>query len=132
MYEAASAGKRPQNMSLRQFLATGLQFCRYIEMHHGIEEQHVFPILAKKMPEFRKELNLLTQHKAIHKGISQMEAYLEKCNSGETDFRMDELKKIMDSYGDVLWTHLNEEVQTLGAENMRKYWTIEEMRSMPM
>ena len=132
MYEAASSGKRPQNMSLRQFLTMGLQFCRYIETHHGIEEQHIFPILAKKMPEFRKELSLLTQHKAIHKGIDQMEAYLRKCNNGETDFRMDELKKIMDSYGDVLWTHLNEEVQTLGAENMRKYWTIEEMRSMPM
>ncbi|MCJ1354793.1 MAG: hypothetical protein MMC33_004783 [Icmadophila ericetorum] len=132
MYEAASSGKRPRNVSLRQFILTGLQFCRSIEMHHGIEEQHVFPMLAKKMPEFRKELHLLTQHKAIHKGIDKMEAYLQNCNSGETDFRMDELKAIMDSYGDVLWAHLDEEVQTLGAENMRKYWTIEEMRNMPM
>jgi hypothetical protein len=38
----------------------------------------------------------------------------------------------MDSWGTVLWSHLEQEVKTLGAENMRKYWTIEEMRRMPM
>jgi len=42
------------------------------------------------------------------------------------------LREKMDSWGEVLWKHLDQEVETLGAENMRKYWTLEEMRKMPM
>ena len=42
------------------------------------------------------------------------------------------MKKILDSFGAVLWQHLDDEVKELGAENMRKYWTLEEMRRMPM
>jgi len=89
-------------------------------------------LLAVKMPAFRKELELLTQHKQIHAGLDKLQAYLEHCKSGEKDLRMEELKKIMDSFGDVLWTHLDAEVKQLGAENMRKFWTMEEMRRMPM
>ena len=84
------------------------------------------------MPAFRKELELLTQHKAIHRGVDQFEAYLEKCSSGETELRLDEMKVIMDGFGDVLWTHLDDEVKQLGADNMQKYWTLEEMKHMPM
>ena len=101
-------------------------------MHHGIEEAHVFPILAKKMPAFRKELELLTQHKQIHKGLDKFEAYLEECKSGERELRLEEMKALMDTFGDVLWAHLDDEVKELGAENMRKYWTTQEIRSMPM
>ena len=119
-------------MSIKQFIATGEQFCHHLDLHHTIEEQHIFPVLAKKMPVFGKELELLTQHKQIHKGMDQMEAYLAKCKSGEEDFRFGELKIIMDGFGEVLWAHLDDEVEQLGAENMRKYWTKDEMRRMPM
>lgn len=101
-------------------------------MHHGIEEAHIFPVLAKKMPAFRKELELLTQHKQIHKGLDKFEAYLEGCKRGERELRLEEMKALMDTFGAVLWAHLDDEVKELNAENMRKYWTIKEMRSMPM
>ena len=42
------------------------------------------------------------------------------------------MKEKMDSWGEVLWKHLDQEVETLGAENMRKYWTLDEMKRMPM
>ena len=58
--------------------------------------------------------------------------YLQKCRSGEVELELSVLKGKMDSWGGVLWTHLDQEVKTLGAENMRKYWTLEEMRRMPM
>jgi hemerythrin-like domain-containing protein len=119
-------------MSIRQFLYTGLEFCSTLELHHGIEERHVFPFLATKMPAFKKELELLTQHKQIHAGLEKFQEYLEDCQSGEKELRLGELKTIMDGFGDVLWKHLAQEVKELGAENMRKYWTLEEMRRMPM
>jgi hypothetical protein len=87
------------------------------------------------MPEFKAGRNaaeLLRQHKEIHAGMDAFEAYLESVRRGETELELSVLKGKMDSWGTVLWKHLDQEVKTLGAENMRKYWTIEEMRKMPM
>ena len=84
------------------------------------------------MPAFEKELELLTQHKQIHEGVEKLEAYLDSAKSGEKDLSMPELKEILDSFGEVLWTHLDDEVKQLSAENMRKYWSASEMKSLPM
>ena len=96
------------------------------------EEQHIFPVLALKMPAFRKELELLTQHKQIHNGLDKFEAYIDDCKSGKRDMRMEELKDIMDSFGTVLWAHLQDEVDQLAPDNMRKYWSLDEVRRLPM
>lgn len=135
LFSACENNKRPSNLSLKQFISTGKQFCSHLSTHHAIEEQHIFPILAAKMPEFKAGRNaaeLLRQHKEIHKGMDLFEEYLNRCQSGETELELRVLKEKMDSWGEVLWKHLDQEVKTLGAENMRKYWTLEEMRRMPM
>lgn len=119
-------------MSIRQFLSTGLEFCSHLEAHHSIEETYVFPMLSRRMPQFQKREHLLEQHKEIHKGLDVFQEYLEKCRGGERELRLEELKGIMDGFGKVLWTHLDDEVSTLGAENMRKYWSMREMNEMPM
>lgn len=132
LYNACKAGKRPGGMSIRAFINTGLEFAHHLTMHHTIEEQHIFPVLARKQPAFRKELELLTHHKMIHEGLEKFEHYLEACRSGERELRMAELKGLMDGFGTVLWEHLDAEVHELRAENMRKFWSVEEMRRMPM
>ncbi|OBT75016.1 hypothetical protein VF21_06326 [Pseudogymnoascus sp. 05NY08] len=138
LYGACESNSRPKNMSIKQFLTTGLQFCGHLTTHHSIEEMHIFPILAKKMPEFKNgpkykgAAELLRQHKEIHDGLDVFKAYLQQCQTGEADFDLRVLKTKMDSWGTVLWTHLDQEVKTLGAENMRKYWSVAEMRRMPM
>lgn len=122
-------------MSLKQFISTGLQLCSHLSAHHSIEEQHIFPVLATKMPEFKQGKNaaeLLRQHKEIHNGMDVFEEYLKKCKNGETELELRVMKEKMDSWGEVLWKHLDQEVKTLGAENMRQYWSLEEMRRMPM
>jgi hemerythrin-like domain-containing protein len=127
--------QRPGNLSLKQFISMGLRMCSQLSMHHAIEEQHIFPILARKMPEFKAGRNaaeLLRQHREIHKGMDEFEEYLNRCRSGETELELRVMKEKMDSWGEVLWKHLDQEVETLGAENMRKYWSLEEMRRMPM
>jgi len=132
LYSAASANKRPAGMSLRQLLNMGDEFCHHLTIHHTIEERHIFPVLARKMPAFKKELELLDQHKQIHEGLEVFEDWLRDVKSGEKDARMDEMKRILDSFGPVLWQHLDDEVKELGAENMRKYWTKQEMPTLPM
>ncbi|KAI6779148.1 uncharacterized protein J7T54_000294 [Emericellopsis cladophorae] len=130
LWQACCNNKRPRNLTLKQFLDEGLRFIQHLTVHHNIEEQHIFPVLAKKMPEFRGDLQ--AQHKLIHAGMDRMADYLRGCKTGEYEFELSGLKARMETWGDVLWTHLDDEVRTLGAENMRKYWTKEEMVRMPM
>jgi hemerythrin-like domain-containing protein len=127
MHNACQNSKRPSGMSLRQFLNYSLEFCEYLTMHHDIEEQRVFPLLAEKMPIFRHNEDMKNHHKQIHSGLTKLEKYVQECREGEREYRAAEMCKIMDDFNDVLWTHLDEEVVQLGAENMRKFWTLEEM-----
>lgn len=89
------------------------------------------------MPEFRSgkgsgASELLQQHKAIHAGMDVFDEYLRKCRNGETELELRVMKEKMDSWGPVLMKHLDQEVKTLGAENMRRFWTIAEIRAMPI
>ncbi|KAF5532680.1 neutrophil cytosol factor 2 [Fusarium phyllophilum] len=157
LYTAADTQKRPSNLSLKQFIETGkralggsclactnaflaaqgIQFVDNLEGHHGIEERYIFPILAEKMPEFRTDTGdeaaaeLLQQHEEIHSGMTAMREYLIACRYGDTEFQFKTLKERMDSWGETLLKHLNQEVKVLGAESMRRYWTIEEIAEFP-
>ena len=132
LYNACTTAKKPAGMSLRSFLSEAEQFSHHLTFHHTIEEQHIFPVLAAKMPKFRKELELLTQHKQIHEGLEELEKYIGECRSGERELRFVEMKGVMDGFGGVLWEHLDDEVKELRAENMRRYWSLAEMRRLPM
>lgn len=130
LYKAAETGSRPAGISMRQYLSYALQLCRQLTMHHTIEEQYVFPELAVRMPIFGDQDNLVNQHHEIHEGLEKMEAYVRDCLHGEKELRMDEMKTIMDSFGDVLWNHLDLEVKQLQADSMRRYWSKEEILGM--
>ncbi|KAE8140202.1 hypothetical protein BDV38DRAFT_280195 [Aspergillus pseudotamarii] len=137
LWDAATSGRRPAYMSMGQFIAEGLAFAEHLDIHHSIEETRVFPYLAKRMPEFRtgrghQAAELLQQHREIHAGLEGFQRYLEGCLHGGEELRLDVLRKKMDGWREVLWTHLDQEVKTLGAENMRRYWTKEEMARIPL
>jgi len=103
-----------------------------LTLHHDIEEQHFFPMLASRMAVFRQNERMKTHHKEIHAGLVQLESYVSECSTGQRELRLSEMRDVMDSFAAVLWTHLDEEVQNLGAENMRKYWTLDDMRRFPI
>lgn len=92
------------------------------------------------MPDFRPGCSLLLdQHGEIHAGMDRLEAYLRRCMRGkigregdDEELRLEEVKRLMDGFGEVLWRHLDEEVRALRAENMRRYWSLEEVRRLPI
>ncbi|KAM0748891.1 hypothetical protein T439DRAFT_327401 [Meredithblackwellia eburnea MCA 4105] len=116
--------------SLREFMEFCEEFERHLSMHHGIEERHVFPILAKKLPEFGEEHP--EEHEEIHKGIDRLTAYIKKVKSKPSDYSPEEFKRVLASFGPILMYHLDEEVKTLGGDNLRRYYTLEEVRRLPM
>jgi hemerythrin-like domain-containing protein len=130
LYKTCETGSRPNGMSLRAFISQGLHLCHGLTMHHTIEEQYVFPELAERMPAFKPHDHLISQHEAIHEGLVKLEEYLDACRAGEREMRLPELKVVMDTFGEVLWTHLDDEVRMLGAENMRRYWSKQEILAM--
>lgn len=64
--------------------------------------------------------------------MDMLEAYLDDCKSGRRDLRMAEMKEVLDSFGTVLWSHLQDEVDELSPDKMRQYWSIEEVKRLPM
>ena len=132
LYTACENNRRPANMSIKQFFGMTSTFARQLEMHHQIEEFHIFPTLAQKMPAFARENDMLEHHKKIHQGLEELNEYTTSCQNGQQELRLTEMKVILDKFGDVLLQHLDEEVENLSAENMKRYWSIEEMRRMPM
>jgi len=84
-----------------------------------------FPALGKKMEGFRPGHFAQEQHKEMHIGLDVMADYLQGCQAGSRDLVRSELRSIMDSFGGVLWNHLDEEVRELGADNMSKFWSVD-------
>lgn len=128
--------ERPRTLTL-PLLSKGLSLVRYLETHHNIEETYLFPLLARKMPEFRTGRGggageLVRQHRLIHAGMESFDEYLRQCRSRETELELSVMKEKMDTWGDVLLAHLDQEVQTLRADNMRRYWTTDEIKAIPI
>ncbi|KAK3301647.1 uncharacterized protein B0T15DRAFT_544255 [Chaetomium strumarium] len=148
LHTACVTKRRPAGMTLKQFIDEGLNLTRYLESHHTIEETYLYPILARKMPEFQassppgalkkgkegrqEDCELIRQHRLIHEGMDEMADYLRQCKSKECELELSVLKEKIDPWGEVLLKHLEQEVRDLSAENMRKYWTLQEMRSIPI
>ncbi|KAM0789320.1 hypothetical protein ACM66B_000157 [Microbotryomycetes sp. NB124-2] len=103
---------------------------RHLEMHHNIEETYIFPILAKKMPEFGATHP--EEHKQIHAGMNRTEAYVKKVEKSPSTFSASEMKEVLASWGPVLFQHLDAEVASLKCDNLRRYWTLDEVRRLPM
>ena len=147
---ACATNRRPANLTLKQFIDEGLRLARYLEMHHSIEETHLYPLLGRKMPEFRstappsglskggkaakkkEDCELLRQHRMIHEGVDEMAEYLRRCKERECELELGVLKGKVEPWGEVLLKHLDQEVRDLGADRMRRFWTPQEMKSFPM
>lgn len=120
----------------------GLSFARYIDyalsfetnlvFHHTIEDVHIFPVLAERMPEFRAENEHPESHLKIHAGLDHFTEYLKFVKSAPNKYSPVELRSRMQAFHDVLFNHLDDEEKSLKRPNMEKYWTLEEVKQLPM
>ncbi|PRP78768.1 hypothetical protein PROFUN_00941 [Planoprotostelium fungivorum] len=98
------------------------------EKLYNIEEQHIFPILARKMPKFAKDH--IDEHKHMNESLSQMRQYVEQGYTDNSNYHPEEMKKRLDALKTALFDHLSAEEKSLGEEEMKKYWTEEEMEEL--
>ncbi|PWN88567.1 hypothetical protein FA10DRAFT_166516 [Acaromyces ingoldii] len=60
---------------LEALLQRGLGLAHHLEMHHSIEEAHIFPRLAVRMPAFAQGDAHIKEHAAMHARLEVFEAY---------------------------------------------------------
>lgn len=71
-------------------------------------------------------------HRQIHAGLDAYHALLVSWKSNPSAYSPKDLRANMDSWREVLFRHLDEEVADLGKENMLKFWTLEEVKRLPI
>jgi hemerythrin-like domain-containing protein len=103
-------------------------------MHHTIEERHIFPLLAKYMPKFgigADEVHIKS-HRAIHDGLENLEKLVAKWKAEPSKYSPTEMRACLDGFRDVLFDHLDEEVEDLRGQNLKKYMTLEQLATIPI
>ncbi|PVG00330.1 hypothetical protein CPB86DRAFT_782658 [Serendipita vermifera] len=126
-YELADGSFNKRGMSLLMFLDLVDDFRIHLTTHHDIEEAHVFPRLATRMPEFRPNEKHKNSHKKIHDGLDRVEIVVKEFKENPSSYKPEVLREALDSFREPLYTHLAEEVESLSAENMRKYWSLQDI-----
>ncbi|KII92571.1 hypothetical protein PLICRDRAFT_37340 [Plicaturopsis crispa FD-325 SS-3] len=131
IYELADGSFNKRGLSLPRYLNEAKQLYAHLNVHHQIEEAHLFPTLAKRMPNFAMgghgNGEHIKSHKAIHEGLDKLSALIDKWSKEPSAYSPKEMRECLDSFRDVLFRHLDEEVEDLSGENMKKYWKLEEV-----
>lgn len=72
LYGACSSGKRPANMSIRQFLTTGADFCHHLHMHHSIGKPLLLPLQEEpRADSARRGTTYLPRPRPTHARFSE-------------------------------------------------------------
>lgn len=127
-----SDGSFAKTMTLQAYLRMVMQFHGHLCAHHDIEETYVFPVLARKMPSFADNEKHKSSHKVIHEGLDKLETLAASWKKEPTTFSPDTLRACLDEFRKPLFTHLDEEVRDLSSENLKKYYSLEEVDQLPM
>jgi glutamate-1-semialdehyde aminotransferase len=127
LYGVASTNRLSDGFTASTFMNLGLRFCGGLDAHHTAEERRLYPILAKRMPAFQEDLELLSQHKEIHAGLTRLSSLLNGYKYGQNPLSLGEVKECMDGFGEVLWKHLDEEVVQLSPDKLSMYWSVDEV-----
>ncbi|KAJ1304764.1 hypothetical protein OPQ81_005902 [Rhizoctonia solani] len=129
---AFSDGSFAKIMSLPAYLQMVMEFHDHLDTHHSIEETYVFPVLAQKMPSFANNERHKNSHKVIHGGLDKLKDLVTGWKAEPTTFSPTTLRSCLDEFKPPLFKHLEEEVRDLSAENLKKYYTLEEVDRLPM
>jgi len=128
LYKLADGSFHEHRMSLPMYLRELDGLKRHLEGHHSIEEQYIFPDLAKRMPEFAENEKHLQSHAAIHHGLEELGKLTREYRAEPSTYNPEKIRECLDSFRDVLMRHLDEEVTDLRGENLKKYWTLKEVQ----
>ncbi|KAF9501524.1 hypothetical protein BDN71DRAFT_1501236 [Pleurotus eryngii] len=132
LYELADGSFNNYGWSLSYYLNAAQGMKTHLTTHHTIEERYIFPTLGKRMPAFADtpDGEHWNSHKGIHDGLDALAELLNKYRRDQTTYSPSEMRECLDSFREVLFNHLDQEVQDLRGENLRKYFSMKEIEPM--
>ncbi|GAA5856975.1 hypothetical protein JCM5353_000940 [Sporobolomyces roseus] len=130
IFELSDGSFAQRGLSVAEFMGVVEDFLHHLSFHHGIEEEHIFPILKQRMPHFQIEHQ--EEHDAIHTGMHNLEELAKEFKSAPSSYSPERLQKNLASWGPLLFWHLDAEVRSLKADVLRRYYTLEEVKRLPM
>ncbi|KAG9221086.1 hypothetical protein CCMSSC00406_0005475 [Pleurotus cornucopiae] len=117
LYELADGSFNNYGWSLSYYLNAAQGMKTHLTTHHTIEERYIFPTLGKRMPAFADTPD----------GLDALAELLNKYRRDQTTYSPSEMRECLDSFREVLFKHLDQEVQDLRGENLRKYFSMKEI-----
>lgn len=96
-------------LGLNQQMVGGLcaQVCRYVTMHHTLEDQAIFPEVGRHAVYAPVAKKLAEEHEVIHHHLVQMEKILARLDTDSAAF--DELDAAVTSLAEMLESHFDYE-----------------------
>ncbi|KAG6832593.1 hypothetical protein H0H92_014429 [Tricholoma furcatifolium] len=121
-----------RGLSLPRYLDTVVAFNSHLHAHHTIEERFVFPILAKKIPKFAHDAQdgHVRSHQAIHDALQSLLALVTKWRMDPASYSPAEMTEALEGLAGVLFEHLDQEVEDLRGDNLKPYFTLEEIEAI--
>ncbi|CAF1516059.1 unnamed protein product [Adineta steineri] len=125
--------KQAKNIGDLRHLASDIRsFCHTLHAHHTIEDQHMFPSIARKM-----DISHLEDH---HKQLSQILIEFEICskrlqqftNTPNEDIKnvINDVTLLVNKVSTLVNEHERAEEQVIAPENMKKHFTENEMKQL--
>lgn len=89
------------------------QWYRLIHAHHEGEESFVFPAIERLCGEEGIMAVNVEQHRTFEEGIADFGKYALECIADPKRYDGQKVLRIVDSFGDALRIHMNDEIPTL-------------------
>lgn len=104
---------------IEDFLTYMYSWSLLVHMHHDNEKSTIFPLLENNIGiENYMEKNV-DQHKLFRPGLTAFDGYIPAVRERKEKFDGAKVQKIIDSFGEVLMQHLNDEIGTF--QELDKY-----------
>lgn len=111
--QAINVGARGTEQDKRDFVEFAAVWAKGIHEHHDLEETYVFPTIERLTGVEGIMAANVQQHVAFHDGLAKYEGYLESVAEGKEKYDGEKFRGIIDSFGELLGQHLNDEIPTL-------------------
>ncbi|KAJ7623773.1 hypothetical protein FB45DRAFT_1061644 [Roridomyces roridus] len=105
---------------IQPFLLFSLTVVDNIHHHHHLEEELYFPEMEKRLGEGALSGNVEQHHQFVPQ-LEELQKYLEDAKAG---------KARINSFGDIMVNHLNQEIPTLESSRLREKFTEKDLKDI--
>jgi hemerythrin-like domain-containing protein len=96
-----------------------VDFCQHLDMHHAIEEARIFPVLAKRLPQFRKSGEHTAEHEVMHRALGDLQGYAAYVVDDPEAWKIDKAKALCARLEKALFPHLAAEEESIKGSSLK-------------